>query len=118
LLIAKILAGSTIRRCVPRDGTTKINPDNNEDKSMKLPKQSQPISRTVIGLIKNSDQPVATIGIVHASSSSKRELLSNLIHGANYNSPMRFLESSINSDNCYILSGNSMAMCLAVCGLL
>lgn len=112
------MAGSTIRRCVPRDGTTKINPDNNEDKSMKLPKQSQPISRTITGLIKNSDQPAATIDFIHASHNSKLELLSNLQNGANYNAPMRFLESSINSDNCYILSGNSMAMCLAVCGLL
>ena len=84
---------------------------------MKLPNQAPPVFRTTTGLIKDSDQPHTVVNITQASRDSKLELFTSLIAGANYNAPMRFL-TSVDSSGCHILSGGSMAMCLAASGLL
>lgn len=84
---------------------------------MKLPKQSMPIFRTTTGKIKDNEQPIATIDFVHASRNYKSDLANRLINGANYNSPMRFL-APVDFYGCHLLSGNSMAMCLAAMGRL
>ena len=85
---------------------------------MKLPNQAAPIFRTTTGLlIRESDQPHTVLNITRASRDSKAELFTSLIGGANYNASMKFL-TPVDSCGCHILSGNSMAMCLASCGLL
>ncbi len=84
---------------------------------MKLPNQATPVFRTATGLIKDSEQPHTVVNITQASQDSKLELVTNLIAGANYNAPMRFM-TPVDSCGCHILSGSSMAMCLAGCGLL
>jgi cyanobactin biosynthesis protein (PatB/AcyB/McaB family) len=84
---------------------------------MKLPNQATPVFRTATGLIKDREQPCTVIDFAHASTENLLELSINLLAGANYNDPMRFLPS-VNSYGGHILSGSSMAMCLAVCRLL
>jgi cyanobactin biosynthesis protein (PatB/AcyB/McaB family) len=79
---------------------------------MKLPKQSLPIFRTVTGVIQNYEQPLSTVDFLHASQSTKIELLTRLLHGANYNIPARFIAPE-DFRGCHMFSGNSMAMCLA-----
>jgi cyanobactin biosynthesis protein (PatB/AcyB/McaB family) len=76
---------------------------------MKLPIQSQPVIRT--DLVK----PDTVVDLINASREQLFELEVDLLHGANYNDPMRFLMSA-DYCGCHILSGNSMAMCLAACG--
>ncbi len=84
---------------------------------MKLPNQATPVFRTVTGIIKDIEQPRTVVNITQASRDSKLELVTDLVNGANYNAPMRFL-TPVDSCGCHILSGSSMAMCLAACGLL
>ena len=84
---------------------------------MKLPNQAAPVFRTATGLIKDGEQPRTVIDFAHASTESLLELYTNLQAGANYNAPMRLL-TPVDSCGCHILSGSSMAMCLAACGLL
>ncbi|MEH1865820.1 MAG: cyanobactin biosynthesis system PatB/AcyB/McaB family protein [Nostoc sp.] len=76
---------------------------------MKLPIQAPPVKRTDLF------KPNTVVDLIHASRESQLELELNLLHGANYNAPMRFLMSP-DYCGCHILSGNSIAMCLAVCG--
>ena len=88
---------------------------------MKLPKPVKPVFRTSIGLIETTRglpaQPDKVANIAQASRDQQIELITGLIHGANYNAPMRFL-APVDSCGCHILSGSSMATCLAACGLL
>ena len=81
---------------------------------MKLPKQAVPVSKTTRGWIdyKKNEQPNSVVDFFHANSSSRFNLSIDLLGGANYNAPMRFL-TPVGSHGCHILSGNSMAMCLA-----
>ncbi|NEN88985.1 MAG: cyanobactin biosynthesis system PatB/AcyB/McaB family protein [Okeania sp. SIO3H1] len=76
---------------------------------MKLPIQAPPVIRTDLF------KPHTVVDLNSASNDTKRELLLSLLDGANYNDPMRFLMSA-DYCGCHILSGNSMAMCLAACG--
>ncbi len=78
---------------------------------MKLPIQAPPVIRT--DLFK--PHTVVYLNSPCASNKTKRELLFSLLHGANYNAPMRFLMSADHC-GCHVFSGNSMAMCLAACG--
>ena len=75
---------------------------------MKLPIQAPPVRRTDLF------KPHTVLNINSASNDTKRALLFGLLHGANYNDPMRFLISADNC-GCHILSGNSMVNCLAAC---
>ena len=75
---------------------------------MKLPIQAPPVKRT--DLVK----PHTVVDLIHASKEHLLELEFELLHGANYNDPMRFLMSA-DYCGCHILSGNSMAMCLTAC---
>ncbi len=84
---------------------------------MKLPNQATPVFRTATGLIKDEEQPRIVINFADASTPSLLEHFTHLQAGANYNAPMRFL-TPVDSCGCHILSGSSMAMCLAACGLL
>jgi len=77
---------------------------------MKLPIQAPPVIRTDLF------KPHKVLDLTHASRESQLELEFNLLHGANYDAPMRFLKSA-DYCGCHILSGNSMAMCLAACGV-
>ena len=79
---------------------------------MKLPNQAMPIFRTATGVIKNYEQPITVLNFTNASRDSKLDLLIKLVNGANHNAPMRYL-APVDSYGCHILSGNSMAMCLA-----
>jgi cyanobactin biosynthesis protein (PatB/AcyB/McaB family) len=79
---------------------------------MKLPKQSLPIFRTATGIIQNYEQPIMTVDFLHASQNTKIEILTRVLHGGNYNMPARFIPPE-DFRGCHILSGNSMAMCLA-----
>jgi hypothetical protein len=107
---------------------------NKRAATMKLPNQATPVFRTATALIKfrtatdlikfrtatdlikgREEQPFTVIDFTHATN--KLELSLNLVAGANYNAPMRFLPP-VDSCGCHILSGSSMAMCLAACGLL
>ncbi|MDJ0533468.1 MAG: cyanobactin biosynthesis system PatB/AcyB/McaB family protein [Xenococcaceae cyanobacterium MO_207.B15] len=76
---------------------------------MKLPIQAPPVIRTDLF------KPHTVVDVIHASKSSLLEKQLNLLHGANYNDPMRFLMPADYS-GCHLFSGNSMAMCLAVKG--
>ena len=78
---------------------------------MKLPKQAAPVMRP--DLIK----PQTVVDLARASRGQLFNLELDLLGGANYNEPMRFL-TPVDSCGCHILSGGSMAMCLAACGLL
>ncbi len=84
---------------------------------MKIPKQAMPVSRTATGWIdyKKNEQPNAVVNLVHASN--RFNLGVDLISGANYNAPMRFL-TPVDYCGCHILSGSSMAICLDACGIL
>ncbi|MBU7586457.1 MAG: hypothetical protein KAF91_26935 [Nostoc sp. TH1S01] len=77
---------------------------------MKIPIQSLPVIRT--DLIK----PNTVADLIHAPKEQFLELELNLLHGADYNDPMKFLTSA-NYGGCQLLSENSMAMCLAAIGL-
>jgi hypothetical protein len=83
---------------------------------MKIPNQAAPVYRTATGVIKDNEQPIAVLDFTHASLASKLNLITNLIHGANYNAPMRFAPQ-FNSSGCHIFSENSMGMCLAAFGM-
>ncbi|NER46849.1 MAG: cyanobactin biosynthesis system PatB/AcyB/McaB family protein [Symploca sp. SIO1A3] len=76
---------------------------------MKLPIQAPPVMRPHLF------RPHTVVDLKAASNESKKELLFALLHGANYDDPMRFLNSADHC-GCHILSENSMAMCLATCG--
>lgn len=76
---------------------------------MKLPLQAPPVIRT--DLFRSH----TVVDLIHASRESQLELELNLLHGANYDAPMRFLKSA-DDCGCHILCGNPMAMCLAACG--
>ena len=84
---------------------------------MKLPKQALPVSRSAKGWIdyKKNEQPHTVVDIVHASNIA--DLRISLANGANHHAPMRFL-TPVGSCGCHILSGSSMAVCLAACGML
>ncbi|MGJ5675479.1 MAG: hypothetical protein ACR9NN_18000 [Nostochopsis sp.] len=84
---------------------------------MTLPKQSSPVIRTTTGRIKPEEQPFKTIDFEHASKQQKLNIIFALNFGANYHVPARFLVP-VNSSGCHLLSGNSMALCLASFGLL
>ena len=84
---------------------------------MKLPNQAKPVFRTAIGRIKDTEQPHTVLDLARVSDNYLDEIRITLLHGANYNAPMRFL-TPVDSCGCHILSGSSMAMCLAACGLL
>ncbi|MDJ0899232.1 MAG: hypothetical protein QNJ55_10510 [Xenococcus sp. MO_188.B8] len=84
---------------------------------MKLPNHAKPVFRTVIGRIKDSEQPRTVVDIRHTSDDCLNQVRSTLYLGANYNAPMRFL-TPVDYCGCHILSGSSMAMCLAACGML
>jgi cyanobactin biosynthesis protein (PatB/AcyB/McaB family) len=78
---------------------------------MRLPKQTAPVIRPDVL------QPHLTLDIQNASATRLLEIKFDLLHGANYNAPMKFL---ITDDfcGCHIFSPHSMAMCLAICSLL
>ena len=81
---------------------------------MKLPKQSTPIMRS--DLIR----PHTTIDVIGAfivSPDSGQDVAFDLLHGANYNDPKKFLDP-VGLCGCHILSRTSMMVCLANCGLL
>jgi hypothetical protein len=84
---------------------------------MKPPIQATPVFRTATGVIKNHEQPITVLNFTHASLDSKFSVIVKLVNGGNYNAPMRFL-TPVDSYGCHILSGNSMAMCLAAFGML
>ena len=77
---------------------------------MKLPIQSPPVLRTDV------IKPHTVADLAHASREQFLELQFNLLGGANYNDPMRFL-MSVDYGECHLFSDNSMAMCLGVSGL-
>jgi len=84
---------------------------------MTLPKQSLPVIRTTTGRINHEEQPFETIDFLQASKSQRLSIVFDLLYGANYNAPARFLVP-VDSPGCHLLSGNSMALCLASFGLL
>lgn len=108
-------------------------------KSMKLPKQSVPVRRpdliephTTVDLeillsaieaggssSSETEEPEAEVldstVDVERLEEAVRNLRFNLLHGANYNDPMRFL-SPVSFCGCQILSGQARARCSAACG--
>ena len=92
---------------------------------MKLPKQAKPVMRQTLatpfkrgrGQTLIPPPPHKVVDLYHASHTRRFDLLTDLAHGANYYDPMRYLISG-DSCGCHILSGSSMAMCLASCRLL
>ena len=110
-------------------------------KSMKLPKQSVPVRRpdliephTTVDLqvlidaineassgntddgsiVDSSDESVSTVDVDQLEE-IVRNLRFDLLHGANYNDPMRFL-MPVSFCGCQILSGQARARCSAACG--
>jgi len=77
---------------------------------MKIPIQSAPVIRT------NLIKPHTVVDLNYASTEQLWELELDLLNGANYNDPMRFLMSTDYS-GCHLFSANSMAICLAGSGL-
>ncbi|NEP51793.1 MAG: cyanobactin biosynthesis system PatB/AcyB/McaB family protein [Moorea sp. SIO3C2] len=80
---------------------------------MKLPKQSVPVKRP--DLIDPSTTVDLQILIDAGAVDELRNLKFYLLHGANYNNPMRFLMPA-NFCGCQIFSGQSRARCSATCG--
>jgi hypothetical protein len=78
----------------------------------KLPNQAAPVTRTAIGLIKNHQQPFSVLDFRPLNNEQRLNFVWNLLSGANYNSPARFLLTD-DSSGCHIFSESSMAICLA-----
>ncbi len=75
---------------------------------MKLPKQVQPVTRP--DLI----QPHTVLNRNNTGQKQRLRLALELLHGANYNDPMRFA-TPVDFCGCHLLFGNSAAMCRAIC---
>lgn len=75
---------------------------------MKLPKQVPPVTRPA--LIK----PHTVVNRNQASEEQRLSLATEIMHGANYNDPMRF-STPIEFCGCHLLFGNSAAMCQSLC---
>lgn len=82
---------------------------------MKLPIQARPVKRPEI------IEPYKTVDVTNAAPPGNKYSLLNiridLLHGANYNAPMRVIVP-VDFCGCHLFSGSSMAQCLAACGLL
>ncbi len=82
---------------------------------MKMPKQARPVKRPEL------IEPYKTVDVINSAPPGNVDSLLNvrldLLHGANYNDPMR-LREPVQSCGCHIFSGTSMAQCLAACGLI
>lgn len=82
----------------------------------KLPIQAAPVTRTTTGLVSDNEQPFRVFNFKLASRQQKINIRLGLVNGANYNAPARF-SVPVDSSGCYLLAGNSMALCLASFGL-
>ena len=83
----------------------------------KLPNQAAPVKRTTVGVLQNNEQPFSVLNFNPLNKQEKLNFTYDLLHGANYNVPAKFLLTS-NSSGCHIFSESSMAICLASIGLI
>lgn len=82
---------------------------------MKLPIQAKPVKRSEL------IEPYQTVNVTNMAPPGNRISLLNiridLLHGANYNDPMRY-RVPVDFCGCHIFTGSSLARCLASCGML
>ena len=82
---------------------------------MMLPKQVKPVVRRPVLGPKDVIQPETVLDFNNVKSSEEAlNLVFTLVHGANYNDPMRF-STPIDFCGCHLLSGTSAAICKALC---